>query len=172
MTATPSTHQPSGASFNRGASRQDYRTPDDFRDAVIKRFGMPEIDLAGDESNKFGRTVITKEDDSLLVDWSLFTHTLLFLNPPFGDIAPWVKKCAEATEAGSKKDWGVHILFLVPASVGANWWREWVHHKALVHFLSPRLSFDGKHPFPKDIALIEYWAGHLNEGYDCWRWRP
>ena len=165
----------SGASFHRGKSKQDYKTPDDFREAVSEKFGCPSFDLAADEDNAFCthrgmRQFFTVEDDSLNQDWiaratPLYqpdNKLLLWLNPPFGSIAPWAKKCADAR-------WACHILFLVPASVGSNWWAEYVHNLAFVHFLRPRICFDSKDPLPKDCALCEY--GTARVGYDLWKWK-
>jgi phage N-6-adenine-methyltransferase len=153
----------SGASFNRGKSRQDFATPSDFREAVVKRFGRPDWDLAADDKNWFCPEYFDEEQDSLKLNWHTLNRRLLWLNPPFGDITPWAKKCAEESTRGAL------ILFLTPASVGANWFSEHVHNKARVYFLSPRLSFDGKNPFPKDCMLSVY---GLPAGYECWRWKP
>ncbi len=167
---------PTGASFNRGKSRQDFATPQDFRDAVVKKFGMPSFDLAADEKNAFCDWVsmhqyFTEEDDALKQEWYKRAtprdqpekQLLMWLNPPFGNIAPWARQCAEESKLGAR------ILFLIPASVGSNWWAEYVHNKAHVYFLSPRLCFDGIAPFPKDCALAYFSIG--NQGYACWRWK-
>ena len=60
------------------------------------------------------------------------------------------------------------IYFLVPAAVGSNWFRGYVHKKALVLFLNGRLSFDGKAPYPKDCLLAVY---GVKAGYDVWKWK-
>ncbi len=41
-----------GASMNRGNSKQDYETPDDFIAAVVKRFGRLSVDLAATADNR------------------------------------------------------------------------------------------------------------------------
>ena len=168
----------SGASFHRGKSKQDYQTPNDFREAVSLKFGYPSFDLAADGVNSFCahrgmRQFFTIEDDSLNQDWiSLATpkyqpdnKLLLWLNPPFDSIAPWAKKCADSSPA-------CHILFLVPASVGSNWFRDYVHNRAFVHFLNGRIHFDLANPswgYPKDCILAEYGTNRI--GYDVWKWK-
>lgn len=173
-----------GASFARGSSKQDYATPWDFIDAVEKRAGQPiSLDLAAHADNARVRNDFAGHwigpgskiaEDSLASDlrWAalasppgLRKHRENFwLNPPFDTIGPWAQKCAE-----SKIDLvRARILFLVPASVGSEWWALYVHMKSRVIFPRPRLSFDGKNPYPKDCALCVY--GDV-PGYECWRWR-
>lgn len=153
----------SGAGFNRGASRQDYATPPDFMAAVTKRFGEIDVDLAASRENAKAFRFITEDMDSLQEPWH--NHGgLLWLNPPFDDIAPWAAKCASEAELGAR------ILFLTPASVGANWFAQHVHGRAHVIALNGRMSFDGKAPYPKDCILSVFGFG-VN-GFSVWRWKP
>lgn len=151
-----------GASFHRGKSKQDFRTPDNFLRAVQAKFGKIDCDLAADGGNAVCDRCFTVEENSLIQDWHKL-HGLLWLNPPFGNIEPWSAKCREESEKGAQ------ILFLVPASVGSNWWAMHVHNHALVYFVRPRLSFDGVNSFPKDIAICSF-NGQIT-GYDTWKWR-
>jgi hypothetical protein len=184
-----------GASFKRGSSKQDYRTPDDFRNAVIMRFGVPSVDLAADANNKFGNSFIDKERDSFTVAWHRL-NGLLWLNPPFNDIAPWARKCSEESALGAK------TLFLTPASVGSNWFADYVHGHARVLFLNGRLCFipnwrttidpasvkrgtphfyKTEPIYPKDCILscfnVDDMIGYLHDtigylpGYKVWRWK-
>jgi phage N-6-adenine-methyltransferase len=153
-----------------GRSRQTYRTPKEFLHAVEERFGSLTFDLAATSRN----TVVPKRfyspaNDSLSQSWSLKkVGPRPFLNPPFGNIEPWAKKCATTTPGEFSAE--RRIFFLIPASVGSNWYRDWVHSVAAVYFLSPRLSFDGKAPFPKDLMLAVY-GGRVGT-HECWRWKP
>jgi hypothetical protein len=154
-----------GAAMHRGSSMQTYRTPDDFRLAVVKRFGMPHWDLAAEPSTVFADdkgNFYSESDDSLARVWSLTEH-LCWLNPPFSNIQPWAKKCAEESEKGA------HILLLTPASIGSNWFAQWVWPFARVYALNPRLSFDGSNPYPKDCILAEYGRGRST--FQCWVWK-
>ena len=143
-------------------SRQDYATPRTFLDAVESRFGKLGWDLACSKTNcVVPGSGFTEADDSLAQDWnSLIGH--LWLNPPFGNIAPWARKCAQFRGDGA-------IFLLVPASVGSNWFRDHVFGKSRVLFLNPRLSFDGKAPFPKDLMLCIFGLGY--DGVALWGWR-
>ena len=146
-----------------GSSKQNYKTPREFINAVERRFGKLTFDLAADSRNTVvkGRYFSTKHD-SLKQNWShRALGSNLWLNPPYGDIAPWAERCALFRSTKQ-------IFFLVPASVGSNWFAEHVHEKALVLLLSPRLSFDGQNPYPKDVLLACY---GLAPGYETWRWK-
>ena len=153
-----------GASFSRGTSRQDYQTPVDFLVAVGKRFGPLSVDLAARFDNTVAPQFIGPELDSLTEQWHK-RKGLLWLNPPFDKISPWACKCANESKLGAR------ILFLVPASVGSNWFAEHVHNHAHVLLLNGRLSFDGVAPFPKDCILACYGFHDLKPGYDVWRWK-
>lgn len=145
-----------------GRSKQDYSTPDDFMAAVVDRFGTPHYDLAAEIGNAWAACYFTPEKDSLAAESVWPTNDYLcWLNPPYDNIAPWAKKCLESKSK---------ILFLTPASVGANWFQRWVMHKAYVLFLTPRLSFDGKNPYPKDCILSVFNSG-CGPGFDGWKWK-
>lgn len=146
-----------------GRSKQDYATPDDFIAAVKARLGIERFatDLAADCTNAKAARYFTEEDDSLSCDWTLLGPGWHWLNPPFSNIEPWAKKCSETT--------GVNIAFLVPAAVGANWFRDHVDGKAHVLLLNGRICFDGVGPYPKDCVLCLY--GPFRNGYEVWDWR-
>jgi phage N-6-adenine-methyltransferase len=141
-------------------SRQDYPTPRAFIEAIERRFGKLTIDLAASPENAVCEHYITAAQDSLKTEWP--ETGLGWLNPPFGDIGPWAKKCSESASAAFR------IIMLTPASVGSNWFAEHVHQKAIVLGLSPRLSFDGKNSYPKDLMCAIYGLGA--SGFDVWRW--
>ena len=83
------------------------------------------------------------------------------MNPPFANIGPYAQK---AYSDGGK------IAMLVPASVGANWWRDWVDGKSYVLFLNGRLKFGGcKDYYPKDCALVLYTPERFI-GNEVWSW--
>jgi phage N-6-adenine-methyltransferase len=147
-----------------GKSRQDYATPPEFIAAVVERFGPLAWDLAADAKNHKAPSYYTAERDSLAQDWTCLRGTL-WLNPPFGDIAPWARKCRASMPFFPV---GTRIVMLTPASIGSCWFAEHVHGHALVMGISPRLSFDGKNSYPKDLALMVYGQ---TPGFDVWRWK-
>lgn len=156
-----------GPTVRRGKSKQDFETPPDFMTAIIVRFGPIVVDLAASAANKKATEWFDEELDSLSMPWAeKFPTGNAFLNPEFADIAPWAEKCA----AESRNRQG-RILLLTPASVSTNWFADHVFGKAMVHFLSPRITFVGaKDPYPRDLMLSVYGDGA--NGFGCWRWKP
>jgi phage N-6-adenine-methyltransferase len=153
-----------GAALARGKSKQDYGTPTDFLQAVTDRFGPLAWDLAATAYNRVAPHFISEEENSFIKDWHLLDPgKLLWLNPPFDRIEPWACKCRAESLMGAR------ILFLVPASVGSNWYANYIHGRALVLFLSPRLKFGGcEDPYPKDLMLAAF---SFVPGFECWRWK-
>ncbi len=151
-----------------GRSKQDYATPRDLLDAIEFRFGKLEIDLAANEENAKAPLWIGEDRDSLSIRWP--ADKRMWLNPPYGKIEPWAQACAEWTMRATKKG---RILFLVPASVGSNWFWKWVWDYSTVFALQPRPSFDGEHPFPKDVILCEYLSDVERRQAELrqWRWK-
>ena len=164
----------SGASLNRGASRQDYRTPPEFLAAAKERFGRLAWDLAADSEasvsalDHYYGPGSTYAEDALSFDWSVRgdwpTGCTLWCNPPFATLAPWAEHCA------SLRDRAGWTLLLVPASVGTEWWARHVHGAGYALWLAPRLKFVGcADPYPKDLALVAYGYGVTGAG--PWRWK-
>lgn len=154
---------------NRHKSKQDYGTPDDLWKAVCRRWGTPCVDLAAHEDNTRCDHYIGELEDSLSQNWfqRLNTSTPGWLNPPYGNIAPWLEKC-HALLAGK---WcrGQRILVLIPtASLGTHYFSQYAYDVAKVIVLSGRLTFKGcTAPFPKDCMILEY----PGSGFEIWNWR-
>lgn len=145
--------------------KQDYETPQEFIEAVERRFGHLSLDLAAhDASVSRAPFYFTEAEDSLKREWGSQEGNL-WLNPPFADIAPWVKKAAD--ECRERAAW---TFVLIPASIGAVYYRESILDKSLVLGLSPRMTFRGcTTPYPKDLMLCCYGFGV--RGHDQWRWK-
>lgn len=148
-----------------GRSKQDYSTPDNFIVAVKAKLGIDEfsIDLAADSSNTKAAVWYDEAADSLQMEWQ-HIKGWAWLNPPFNKIGPWAEKAWWS---------GANIAMLVPASVGSNWWRDFVHEKARVLLLNGRLAFIPDKPkwlYPKDCALLLY-NDQVKVGYEVWSWR-
>lgn len=150
-----------------GRSVQEVGTPPEFLRAVEERFGPICFDLAANWSNHvhrlwYGPGGLAVDALSPPVEWD--TPGLQWLNPPYANIGDWAKKCA------SYEGTGALIAMLIPAAIGTNYFREYIHGKALVLALSPRLTFVGHtQSYPKDLILCVYGKA---PGFDCWRWKP
>lgn len=154
-----------GASYHKGSSEQIVCTPEDFLAAVTARFWSFDFDLAATRDNaitsKYFGPRSTLGENSLVADWP--DKGIMWLNPPFFNLKPWVSKCSKYKSGGK-------IFLLIPASVGSNWWAEFVHDRSFVIFLRPRLTFVGSiTPYPRDLALCVYRYGAT--GYQTWKWK-
>lgn len=143
-------------------SRQDYETPLEFLDAVEKRFGAIRHDLAASAENAVCADYFDEHRSAFDHDWRAL-HGVLWCNPPFRDIAPWVEKAAAEAHPRAR------VLILVPASIGTEWYAQHVDGKAMVFGIRPRLTFVGcEDPYPKDLMLLCY--GYGVSGSGTWRW--
>lgn len=146
-----------------GRSKQDYGTPDDLFQAITKRFGYFDWDLAATAENSKCVNFITPETNSLTQPWYKLMGNL-WLNPPYGNIEPWARHCSLMSANGAR------VFMLVPASVGSDWYRDYVEPCAYVLALSPRITFVGcDDPYPKDCILACYLHGLT--GFKQWRWK-
>lgn len=152
------------------SSKQDYGTPPAFIAASLRRLRIIryKFDFAADATNHKAAEYWGEASNSLernAEEWAAKVHGGWgWLNPPFKDITPWARKCAEAEDAGA------HIAFLVPASVGANWFSDYVHQRALVLALNGRLDFIPGAMYPKDCMLCLF-GPTVSPGFDVWSWR-
>ncbi len=149
-----------------GDSKQDYQTPPELIRAVKLKLGVTEFyrDLAADQFNTQAKVFYTKEDDSLTQSWETPMGQWNWLNPEYEDIEQWVLR-------GLLQRGVANTAILIPSSTGANYWRDFIHHKSRVLFLNGRVTFVGHTmPYPKDLALILY-GGGLKHGYEVWDWR-
>lgn len=192
-----------GPSIDRANSKQDYATPREFLDAVEREFGPIVWDLAASRANRVCENYYGPgsqwAQDAFAYGWaSTYARMrssmvmgvgdeLIWLNPPYANIAPWARKCAEARDAGAR------IAFLVPASVGANWFwdyvapyarvfsvgrimfvtREFVTNGVACDVVERPACFDAKGrptAFPKDLILAIYDRA-LAPAFERWRWR-
>jgi hypothetical protein len=164
----------SGPNSNPEVGQQNYRTPPDFLIACLRRAGFEDFafDLACTAADCVGAEggFMYPELNALEEDWSFLADVgLSWLNPPFAQSGAFAKKCAES---------GIPILANVPVAIGTNWWRQYVHRKAvvlgvgrLVYNLpdgSPVLGKNGKpQGINRDVCVLAY--NILPAGHD---WYP
>lgn len=156
-----------------GRSSQDYVTPPHFIAAVKARLGIQRFshDFAADATNKQAPTFFDQETDALTIPrWELTIRECGakwgWLNPPFANIGPWARRCCETGDAGG------HMAFLVPAGVGANWFRDYVHRHASVLALNGRIPFIPERPtwgYPKDCILCLFGPDAMPD-FTVWTW--
>lgn len=153
-----------------GQSKQTYRTPKGFIDAVENRFGPITFDLAAEPETAWAKHFFTKEDDAFRQDWlapEMGDH--LWLNPPFANIGEWAQQCSATMRLARRE---LSISFLVPASIGAEWFASYVYPYAHTYAILGRLSFDDVGVYPKDCILARYHSEAEGAyGFSVWDWR-
>jgi hypothetical protein len=153
----------------RHESKQDVGTPRPFIHALERRFGPVAIDLAAHEGNHvvdrwFGPGGEHPDSLALSCVWRRY-NGLLWLNPPFANIAPWAHNCAV------ERHYGALIGMLTPASIATDWFKRYVLGQALVLAVMPRITFVGnKTPYPKDLMLTLY-GRSIEPGFGYFDWR-
>lgn len=93
-------------------------------------------------------------DDVLKVD-GLFTAwgEVTFCNPPYSDIARWVRKAHHEAERGCT------VVLLIPSRTDTRWWHDHVMTADEIRFVRGRLKFGNAKtgaPFPSCIVV---WRG-------------
>lgn len=154
-------------------SVQEVATPWPLIRAIERRWGgrKMDFDLCALASNAKAPKFFTPEQDGRSQIWSKIPSlpkkgARLWCNPPYGNTQPWVLRAARFAQTSRCKVDGAKVLVLVPASVGSNWWAEYVHGRASVLFLRPRIKFVGhKQGYPKDLVIVCYGD---KPGYDLW----
>jgi len=86
--------------------------------------------------------------DALSISWP--AHRMAWLNPPYGQIAAFMKKASEEAPC----------VCLIPARTDTRWWWNYVLKAHEIRFLKGRLKFlsDGKElssaPFPSAVVVF------------------
>lgn len=149
-----------------GRSKQTFGTPPAFAAAVARRFGTIAIDLAASADNTLAPRFISESEDSLSVDWQsieLPAGQIAWLNPPFGRLRDWAKKCETVR---MMPRW---TLMLCPASVGSVWWWKHVEGKCFELGISRMQFLGADKTYPKDLALLCYGFGVSGRGNWAWK---
>lgn len=139
-----------------GESNQIIGTPPEFVIAACRIIGIASFtrDVACLPENAIPgvSSIFTPAEDGLSQSWDLPPGGWNWLNPEFGSIGVWAEKAYRTWDEENTP-----TAMLVPASVGAEWWVNWVERKAQVVPLRGRLPFVGYAlGYPKDCALVLY----------------
>lgn len=76
----------------------------------------------------------------------------MFCNPPYSQIAKWVKK---AWEESTKPN--TVVVMLIPARTDTRYFHEYIQHRSEVRFIKGRLRFSGateNAPFPSMVVIF------------------
>lgn len=132
------------------SSSDNWATPDLFFQKMVEDFGVFDLDVCADVSNRKAKKFYTKKEDGLIQDWYL-DGRLVWMNPPYGrSIGMWIKKAFEESLKGCK------VVCLIPSRTDTAWWHEYVV-KGDIRFIRGRLKFGGcknAAPFPSAVVVF------------------
>lgn len=119
------------------------------------------IDICAEPDTAKAKRFVTKEQDSLRNSWRKFgvrAGSLVFMNPPYSDPAPWLLKAR--TEAIAI---GCTVVGVVPDQRAAKWFRNHIEGRAIVGYLPwARVSFytaaGVKQPGNPSATVCPVWA--------------
>jgi phage N-6-adenine-methyltransferase len=114
----------------------DWSTPPEIVAEFEQEFGAFELDVCARPETAKAPMYYTKETDALSREWWC---SRAWMNPPFSDPAPWLKKAIEETQAGHC---GM-VVALLPAATDTRWFHDLVLGKAEVRFRKGRIKFIG-----------------------------
>ncbi|HBL6734296.1 TPA: phage N-6-adenine-methyltransferase [Klebsiella oxytoca] len=123
---------------NTPADQRDlWRTPPAFFASLDAEFCF-QLDAAAAPHNALCRKFITAEQNTLETPWADYLNVpgYVWLNPPYSDITPFVKKAA--AESANQ----IGTVMLVPADTSVGWFREAIETASEVRFIvGGRLAF-------------------------------
>lgn len=137
------------AAFGFGGDRpQEIRTPPEIIAMVLDAFEGPiALDPCAptfsDPSFPADRYV-REAENGLTVDWGDRT----FVNPPFDDLRPWLRKAANTGAQGHR------VILLTPWRSHRRWFREALQSTQVATFLDATKFVGYKTTFPVPLALL------------------
>ncbi|MEA5221358.1 phage N-6-adenine-methyltransferase [Enterobacter cloacae] len=117
--------------------RDLWRTPPALFASLDAEFCF-QLDAAAAPHNALCRKFITAEQNTLETPWADYLNVpgYVWLNPPYSDITPFVKKAA--TESANQ----IGTVMLVPADTSVGWFKEAIQAASEVRFITAgRLAF-------------------------------
>ncbi|EOY4404055.1 phage N-6-adenine-methyltransferase [Klebsiella michiganensis] len=126
-----------GGSKTPADQRDLWRTPPALFACLNAEFCF-QLDAAAAQHNALCRKFITAEQNTLETPWADYLNVpgYVWLNPPYSDISPFVKKAA--AESANQ----IGTVMLVPADTSVGWFREAIETASEVRFIvGGRLAF-------------------------------
>ncbi|HHI2735873.1 TPA: phage N-6-adenine-methyltransferase [Klebsiella pneumoniae] len=126
-----------GGSHTPADQRDLWRTPPALFACLNAEFCF-QLDAAAAAHNALCRKFITAEQNTLETPWAdyLSIPGYVWLNPPYSDITPFVKKAT--TESANQ----IGTVMLVPADTSVGWFKEAIQTASEVRFITAgRLAF-------------------------------
>lgn len=174
------------------AGNQNYQTPDDFFNALERKFGTFHLDAAATQDNARAAHWIDKEINGLNLPWGQHTRSLLttatpkfknvFCNPPWKRPGPWIVQAIDFVNSGGHNKRQAVMLF--HSAFNSMWWdgvHKWAERVVIpvrerIEFLDPTIPEDKRNTNPRDSMLLvfrhRYEAREHNEQLpvEFWDW--
>ena len=126
----------------------EWATPQHIFDELNNEFGF-DLDVCANESNHKCNDYYSIEDDGLSKDWS---GRRVFCNPPYSNIAEWVKKAFYET-----KNNNTLVVLLIPSRTDTKYFQNYIYNRSEIRFIKGRLKFGNSKnsaPFPSMIVIF------------------
>ena len=126
----------------------EWATPQHIFDELNNEFRF-DLDVCANASNRKCENYYSIEQDGLLQDWS--GHRV-FCNPPYSNIAEWVKKAFYET-----KNKNTLVVLLIPARTDTRYFQNYIYNRSEIRFVKGRLKFGNSKnsaPFPSMIVIF------------------
>lgn len=126
----------------------EYRTPDWLYNLLNREFNFT-LDPASDGVNNKCAKFYTKATNGLGQSWAGET---VFVNPPYSDLASWIKKSHDEALAGAT------VVMLIPARTDTKAYHKYIATEGReLYFIEGRLKFSATSnsaPFPSMLVLF------------------
>jgi phage N-6-adenine-methyltransferase len=127
---------------------QDRETPDWLYEKFNREFHFT-CDAAATVKNRKHKNYFTKQQNALDQEW----RGVIWLNPPWAEIGPFIKKAYEAAQADAT------VVCLVPLWTTEKWFLEYAVH-GHIRILSDRVAFVGyDQKAPQCLCAIVFTKG-------------
>lgn len=113
----------------------EWSTPQDIVSELAVEFGPFDLDPCARAETAKAPTFYTKADNGLSQPW----RGRVWLNPPYSNPAPWLRKAIAETTAGRASV----VVALLPAATDTAWFHDLVQYRAEVRFRRGRIKFIG-----------------------------
>lgn len=135
------------------SNSDEWATPPEIFEQLNSEFDF-NLDVCATDKNHKCQNYFTESENGLAQKWGGYR---CFCNPPYSQIAEWVKKAhAESFNPGTV------VVLLIPARTDTKYFHEYIQHRAEVRFIKGRLKFGASKnsaPFPSMIVI--YRAGGI-----------
>jgi len=134
-------------------SNDHWNTPPEVLDP-IRAFSAIALDPCPNASSIVGADRVC--EDGLAENWNEAAG-LVFVNPPYSDVTPWIRRAAgEAAR-------GVEVAVLLPADTSTRWFHDDLvardkHHADAILYYRRRIRFLGAKGSPKFPSLLAYFG--------------